>query len=329
MPDEKDPRDSEISASITVTENSLEAKVKSRITSAVDRLCGGLIDIFGVKVERKTSRERANIDSERAISEAITKAVIARIESDPEFADRMIENHLRSIAQKQKNKDAVVEVAIEELKKLPPPNVVELQGASDSIDEDWLNMFEALAEKASTERMRQLFGKILSGEIRKPGAFSLTTLRVASELSQRTAQFFQEIVGVRLHDAILEFDTSDISKFLDLEVAGLINFDSAGILRKIKPDDKEPVTVNGDEVLAILEIRNPDEELVYPIIRLTVVGHELAALVPNDEKRALHKLIELFKDRIIKAELHYISGRDGESYVIEHPPFQTIEFGQP
>lgn len=54
-----------------------------------------------------------------------------------------------------------------------------------------MNSFMRFAEDASSDRLRDLFGRILAGQIFRPGAFCLTTLRTLSELDQAIATDFQ------------------------------------------------------------------------------------------------------------------------------------------
>lgn len=57
--------------------------------------------------------------------------------------------------------------------------------------DDWLNVFERYAEDASSEQLQDLWGRVLSVEIRRPGRFSMRTLRLLSEFSQADALIFE------------------------------------------------------------------------------------------------------------------------------------------
>jgi Protein of unknown function (DUF2806) len=59
--------------------------------------------------------------------------------------------------------------------------------ATQEIDDDWLNLYARMAEDKTSEELRSLFGKILAGEIRKPGTFSLRTMQFVSTLSREEA----------------------------------------------------------------------------------------------------------------------------------------------
>jgi len=95
---------------------------------------------------------------------------------------------------KFQNKEAVARSVIEELRNDP--------GAADApseIEDDWLNLFARLAEDKSSEELQALFGKILAGEIRKPGSFSLRTLQLMALISRQDAAdiitFLSYVIG--------------------------------------------------------------------------------------------------------------------------------------
>jgi hypothetical protein len=324
MANEKNSSDDEIAISLNQTETGVEAKIKSRAASAFDRLCGRTLDFLGLDKAKATSRAHAEMEAEKAIIEAVGKSVIARVETDPTYADRVIDIYFKEISRKQRNKDSVGKIAYDELKRLPSPDATSMQDAPEILDEDWLNRFESIAELASSERMQQLFGKILSGEIRKQGAFSLTTLRVASELSQRTAQLFHDLAAVRIRDAIVEFDSAkDFGKYLDLEVAGLVNFDGGNLARTAPFDEGGIATLTGDDHLAEFTTNKTTTTIEFPMVRLTTVGHELATLIPNDELRAFKSVAEKCKKQLAQVSLFALyTDEQGERVYDDDKPFQ-------
>src|SRR5205814_1243291 len=102
------------------------------------------------------------------------------------------------------------------------------------IEDDWLNVFERFAEDASSERLQQLWAKILAGEIRRPKTFSLQTLRFAAELDELTARVFEKHAhSVLMGDFILDAPRSgpEFTELLQLEEAGLIT-GTGGFLSK-------------------------------------------------------------------------------------------------
>lgn len=62
--------------------------------------------------------------------------------------------------------------------------------AEDKPESDWINRFFEIAENISTEDLQYLWGKILAGEIQKPGSFSLRTLETLKNMSRQEAENF-------------------------------------------------------------------------------------------------------------------------------------------
>ena len=87
---------------------------------------------------------------------------------------------------RQKNIEAVTQKAAEELES-------ETFVSEEPVDEDWTTRFFDYAENISSEEMQALWGKILSGEVKKPKSYSLRTLDLLRNLSTEEAEaFFQQ-----------------------------------------------------------------------------------------------------------------------------------------
>ncbi len=68
----------------------------------------------------------------------------------------------------------------------------------DEIDDDWIESFRREAADRSQGEMRETFARILAGEIRQPGMFSIKTLRTVGALSQSTASLFRRAASLRV-----------------------------------------------------------------------------------------------------------------------------------
>ena len=64
-------------------------------------------------------------------------------------------------------------------------------GEEKVIDDDWLNSFETEARQKSTEDMQLRFGRILAGEIRQPGSYSIKAVKALGELDEKAAALFK------------------------------------------------------------------------------------------------------------------------------------------
>jgi hypothetical protein len=101
---------------------------------------------------------------------------------------------------KLENRAAAAKAALDELEENPAT-----EDAKAEIDNDWLNMFTRLAEDKSSEELQRLFGRILAGEIMRPGSFSLRTLQSVSALSKTEAEAISKFLPYVLGDKIVAF----------------------------------------------------------------------------------------------------------------------------
>jgi len=90
--------------------------------------------------------------------------------------DRGLENWTRQLGRKQKARE---DVAARTLLLLSEGD---LSSQSEAPSEEFMGLFEDVAEKASSEELADLLARILAGEIRRPKSVSRRTLQVASIL---------------------------------------------------------------------------------------------------------------------------------------------------
>jgi hypothetical protein len=102
---------------------------------------------------------------------------------------------------KLENRAAATKVALEDL-----DTNASATDAPSEIDDDWLNFFARLSEDKSAEELQRLFGKILSGEIRKPGSFSLRTVQIMSTISKQDAELVSNLLSYAVHEMVIPFD---------------------------------------------------------------------------------------------------------------------------
>lgn len=87
---------------------------------------------------------------------------------------------------KQQNIESVIEVAHSSLEKVSSVSAT-------PVDSDWISTFFDSVANVSNEDMQLLWGKVLAGEVEHPGSFSLRTLNVLKNLTQKEASIFCEI----------------------------------------------------------------------------------------------------------------------------------------
>lgn len=263
---------------------------------ALNRLVGAALDIPTAWLAQKKAKIDAQTAAFAAVEAAIATSVAADVSTDLELIERAKNSLVRAAYRKQLNREAVGLLAIEDLRSTATAvevttllNEDEASGeAQGDLEEDWLNMFERFVEDASTERMQKLWGRVLAGELRKPGKFSLRTLRFLSEFSSKEGEAFGRIAPFVFGDiaplsAVMPDETVDLRPFIALEAAGLLQGTMGPALTlNLTFDDHGNVSIQG-QGLAILFRGNPGSKVSLKVVTLTPIGTEVMSLVPNHD----------------------------------------------
>lgn len=69
-------------------------------------------------------------------------------------------------------------------------------GKEEDLDPDWFFSFVKMAEEIFSPTMQELWGKIFAVETARPGSFSLKTLGILKQLTQKDAQIFRHAVNL-------------------------------------------------------------------------------------------------------------------------------------
>jgi hypothetical protein len=155
-------------------------------------------------------------------------------------------------------------------------------------EDDWLNVFERYAENASSEKLRDLWGRVLAKEIRKPKSFSLRTMRFVSELDVETAAIFEKhskavIDGAYIlkSDSLLEGKV--FTELLALEDAGLLAGVDGSIAHSYRSEEQDSITLVLRRSAVHVAHAGPID-IDLPVIILTNVGKEILRIVdPSDD----------------------------------------------
>jgi hypothetical protein len=101
------------------------------------------------------------------------------IDLDSRLRQRLLHQEVRL----QNNLDQVVAAALASAPE---------QVSEEAPDTSWLSRFFATAAEIDDEKMQEIWGKILAGEVSTPGRFSLRALDVLRNLSRREAELFAQ-----------------------------------------------------------------------------------------------------------------------------------------
>lgn len=267
-----------------------------RALKVLDRLVESALDIPVAWLNQKKATIEAKTESLRLMEAAIARAAVEDACLDKETVRRAANTMLRSSYRKQVNKEAVAIAAIEDLRSTEgttPPETERLDtGAKPSeLEDDWLNVFERYAEDASTERMQKLWGRVMAGEIRTPGRYSMRTLRFLSEFSQADALTFSEIADISFQDftprnLVVENSDSDITNLIYLESAGLINGAVGLGLSSTREFDSNGNIMIAEDNIAIWLKGKAGDKITTQGYAVTPLGQELLSLLPGRDQRS-------------------------------------------
>lgn len=321
-----------VSADVRVEKLNLKASVKSRAVSVFLDLLGHLIGVSKTTLEEYSNK----IQAKNRLEVVATDAIAARLEKTiqgKDFEIPLVEEMARNRIQSLVNKRSVVEKALYYLKEWAGSGSKE-QPADEPAEEtaeinpDWINYFGEHAAKATTDYMRDRWGKILAGEITQPGSFSLTTLRILAEIDQRTATWFAEETRFRINGSYIllpkEYGHELTKRLSTLEEIGLLHHmnPNDGLKTKFTPENGFAAVEEGGLCLRI----HTESEIQLKIIGLTTAGREIAGILlsPVNPMSVFEKLAEAVQESATSVDVCKTVAIHGDHIFMEKPPLKTF-----
>lgn len=173
-------------------------------------------------------------------------------------------------------------------------------------DPDWTARFFATVQDISSEDMKELWAKVLSGEVRNPSSTSLRTLDVLKNMTSKDAHVFNNAAQYVIDNFIFS-DHAGTTSTCDpaLSVSNLLTLEDCGLLRAgrdlAKVVDLSPgidlALSCGDFILRISRTSNSVSKVQLPTVAfLTAAGRELLPVTERqlqiDYLRTLAKFLE-------------------------------------
>jgi hypothetical protein len=291
----------EVVIAAKLEENGIALRAKSRAVSALDRLVGSLFDMPAAFFEGVSRKKRLQDEINERLKNAQVRIAERQIEGMPELGAALIDDVLKDRARKQINTASVAIEAIDAMKALSPPEPspdTETEPPQGNIDDDWMNQFVRFAEDASSERLQQVWGRVLAGEIHKPGSFSRHSLRFIAELDKETAENCEMIGRHVVGDWLLkDNDWNEGHEYLvtlDLQRLGIIEGVGFG-----GPQQNFTVNADGNAAIAgkswgLLVRGTPGTKVSFEVFLLTRMGKEVMSLLNvADEVKNLRKVADI------------------------------------
>jgi hypothetical protein len=329
---------SPISVSAELTESGVKASILSRAMSAWDRYWGAKADQRRAPLDAEIAEGNAVSSARVKIIEALGDLGVERLKSDPNFAARAIDNFLPSLLRKQENRDAVLDLAAEDLRQ-NPGSEEEASTGPEKLSDNFLNRFERFAEDATADEVRERWAKVLASEIRRPGTFSAKVMRVIDELDQPTAALFEQLCTNRLGEILPKPIAPELtfSQAAALTGAGLIvepglgqnsvstrTTDGSGKSFWFWGWGQYGVAAAATDAVprAGVALEFDDGKPVIPVFVLTDVGVAIASILPSDPAAQIAALSAKVAEALPGSEVRVYSRRlDADQWTV----IQTIK----
>ena len=169
----------------------------ARLVGKTGELGIAALDIPVAKLQGKAQAFRDDQAARTAMLKIIAGSAAGQAVADPALLERAVNAFVGDRLRKQTNKEEVAAKTINDLNEAPPPIDAEAPA------EDWMNVFVSHSEKATSDELRSLLSRVLAGEIRRKGSFSLRTLQFVTVIDQALAKRIEKIAGFLINANII------------------------------------------------------------------------------------------------------------------------------
>ena len=187
------------------------------VTFGLDKLVEAIANATGLTALGiiKNARGKAEAQSilARKKAESDAEVEILRMQGEEKVAQYVLARNNQKI-------ENVGEIIAKAEQHFTPDEEV----SSEPVDKDWMTRFLDIAETISDDEMRDLWARVLAGEVKKPKSYSLRTLEVLRNISKEEAETI-----VKVSTYLLGFDVLCIEDFA-LKLHEKILLDDIGIV---------------------------------------------------------------------------------------------------
>ena len=281
------------------------------------------------KAEARLIESRAAADSLKLIADARTEAQHSLAAPD-QAARGVLEIDKDGIRQRIEFQERKRQANITSVVREAAADLGDKEVPAHEPDPDWTARFFDGVQDVSSEDMRKIWAKILSGEVEEPGRTSLRTLSILRDMSQRDAEAFSTLMEYRISEFIFE---GWIEPSIALDLSSSVKFLlHAGLVYPIHPrvfSMKELALGDDGEYVEeycghVLRVEGPPGTSIDPgnlsLNALTSSGEELARICENEPNFGyLYRFARFLESRGCKLQLGPIVSWDSSGTMRFHP----------
>lgn len=157
-----------------------------------------------------------------------------------------------------------------------------------AVDDDWLFSWRDYAGKVSSTELQDLWGRVLAGEVKSPGSYSLRALEFLRNLSKEEAELISKAAKFvvqgqiyRNKDTFLQKANLSFSSLLFLQEIGILSgVEAIGLQTTWTSLDKDrylKALISNNKII-LLEHEDIKKEATAEIYMITSVGKQILAL---------------------------------------------------
>lgn len=169
-------------------------------------------------------------------------------------------------------------------------SIAQCEEGEKNLTIDWFVRFFEDAGNISDEQMQELWAKVLAGEIKQPGSFSLRTLEVLRNLSKEEAEILQEIASyaIPFGDEYYICIDDELKKTYQYQRKLRVMYDCGIIENNLASHydltaTPESALMRVGSLLCISHNQSP-ERYALDLQRFTKTGNEFIRFVSSNEK---------------------------------------------
>jgi len=244
---------------------------------------------------------------------------------DPNTDQRVLARTTYQQAKKQSNIEHVIQQTVDELKS-------EQDVSPDKPDSDWVTRFFSITEDISTDHMQIIWGKILAGEIKKPGSYSLRTLELLKNINQREAELFVRVGKIAIWSGgkvfipntdngiyLQEKFKLSFSDFLTLREIGLLVPNDLEISLPLAEEDDHTVFSSGNTAIIINRLKGTPRQALTCIM-FTENGKQLLQLIEKSpaDLDYIKRFASIWRREVVEIQSGIIVEKENGKFALEN-----------
>lgn len=160
---------------------------------------------------------------------------------------------------------------------------------NDTVEEDWLYRWRDHAGEVSSEELQKIWGKLLAGEVKAPGTYSLRTLEFLKNLSRSEAQLIERVSSFAFNGIIWRPREGgyklplSFTELMDLQELGILSgIDAMGLEFSLEdPEISVPTYIRAlvcNDKCLIIRHQTKASILKLPVVAVTKLGLQILTL---------------------------------------------------